>query len=434
MSSTIIQPGDPTAVKLNSVAFFAESMRQGTFRRNLKGPAPKKGGALAKIAETENAAMGMQTSPDFPIVQINDLTKQAGDTVTVDLVHIIGGKPTMGDEVVEGRLQRLTFDDTAIVINQYRHGVDAGGRMTQQRTRWPLGRTAVASLGSWFARFEDELCQIHICGGRGHDYTQDWAIPLESDREFEEIMVNPLTPPTPNRRFYANSATGIADIGSADAWRLEDIDNLRVYLDEMVFPLQPVKLPNDPMVDSEDPLYVLYLTARQWHYMLMESDSRGNDIRRFQQDATTRRMMTKHPLFLGEVGMWRGILVKKMRRAVRYMPGLDAKEYSADGSTINTVQAGSGITVDTGFLLGAQALAEAYGKNAESGYYSDWYEGKRDGNNRRIYIGSMMGGKKKLRFKGSDGTLTDHGVVTVYSYAPEPRSDAGRTLVTSLRS
>ena len=92
-------------------------------------------------------------------------------------------------------------------------------------------------------------------------------------------------------------------------------------------------------------------------------------------------------------------------------------------------RAAGGSAIDRGFLLGGQALAEAYGKNSESGYYSDWYEGRRDAGNRRIYVGSMMGGKKKLRFKLSDGSLTDHGVIAVDSFAPRPNSTAGRTLV-----
>ena len=298
MAATQVNRGDPTAVTVNSVAFFAESLRTGTFRRNLKGAAPKRGAALAKIAQTENMATGMQTSPDFPIVQINDLSKGAGDTVTVDLVHIIEGKPTMGDRNVEGRLSALTFDDTDIIINQYRHGVDAGGRMSQQRTRWNLGKTAVAALGAWFGRLEDELCQVHLCGGRGSDDNRDWHVPLASDGEYSDIMVNPVTPPTYNRRFIAGGGATSTDIGSADSLRLADIDALRSWLDEMVFPPQPVRLPDDPMSDSEDPFYVLYLTSRQWSYLLLEADLTHN-MRQFQADALRRAALTKHPAVQG---------------------------------------------------------------------------------------------------------------------------------------
>ena len=439
MAATQVNRGDPTAVTVNSVAFFAESLRTGTFRRNLKGAAPKRGAALAKIAQTENMATGMQTSPDFPIVQINDLSKGAGDTVTVDLVHIIEGKPTMGDRNVEGRLSALTFDDTDIIINQYRHGVDAGGRMSQQRTRWNLGKTAVAALGAWFGRLEDELCQVHLCGGRGSDDNRDWHVPLASDGEYSDIMVNPVTPPTYNRRFIAGGGAKTSDVGSSDSLRLADIDALRSWLDEMVFPPQPVRLPDDPMSDSEDPFYVLYLTSRQWSYLLLEADLTHN-MRQFQADALRRAALTKHPLFKGEVGMWRGILCKKMRRAVRWDQSDVVTEYATQAATNSgttsehTIAISAGAAIDRGFLLGGQALAEAYGKNSESGYYSDWYEGRRDAGNRRIYVGSMMGGKKKLRFKLSDGSVTDHGVIAVDSYAPAPNSTAGRTLAGTLQS
>ena len=66
----------------------------------------------------------------------------------------------------------------------------------------------------------------------------------------------------------------------------------------MVFPPQPVRLPDDPMSDSEDPFYVLYLTSRQWTYLLLEADKTQN-MRQFQADALRRAALTKHPSLQG---------------------------------------------------------------------------------------------------------------------------------------
>jgi hypothetical protein len=68
-------------------------------------------------------------------------------------------------------------------------------------------------------------------------------------------------------------------------------------------------------------------------------------------------------------------------------------------------------------LLGAQALANCYGRSQSSDYHYSWLERKYNFERGLEVATEMMGGKAKLRFDvpNPDGskTPTDHGVLVV---------------------
>jgi len=401
MAQTNVPIGSPTAKKAFSVAVFSETQRKPSLRRNLVGPAPTQSSAEKKLRG--------QTSEDFPIVRVTDLQNTAGDTVSVDLFNVVHGRPTMGDRKLEGRMMPLKTSSMDVRIDQYRGGVDQGGRMTQQRTVHQLREIAMANLAGWAARLEDQLCMVHMTGARGFDNANDWVVPLESDPEFGEIVANSVEPPTPNRRLVVGSATSASSIGSSDKLTLDVIDELRLQIDEMAFPMQPIRLPDDPAVD-EQPLYCLVVTPRQWHDL--QTQTGDHSWRTFLANAYQRASGWSHPLFAGTPGMWNGILVKKMYRPIRFNAGDDVREKDSSGN-ITTVQANT--KMDRGALIGAQALAEVYGKDAGSGYYANFHEEMSDHNNTVEHSVSFMGGKKKTTFTGTNGEVTDHGVYAVDS-------------------
>jgi N4-gp56 family major capsid protein len=408
MGQTVIASGSALARKLYSVAAFANMQRQASFAKTLIGAAPKQPDAEAKLKG--------QTSSDFPVVRVTDLSKTAGDSISVDSYNIIGGKPTMGDRKLAGRMTDLTFSSMDIKINQVRHGVDPGGRMSQQRTLHNLRSIGMANLTGWWNRYQDQALLTHIGGARGFQTGSDWIVPLESDPEFSEIMVNTVLPPSPTRKFFCNDATTASDVGTNDGFTLTDIDRLRAKIDEMPFPPQPIRLPNDPAVD-EEPLYCLYVTSRQWN-QIQTSTVANNNWRTFLANAYERGRFTNHPLFMGTTGMWNGILVKKMRRAIRFPTGSTVREYAVDGVTINNVTAA--VDIDRAILLGAQAAALVYGKNQRSDYYFSWNEETSDhGNTTEISLAAMMG-MSKLKFTDFDGNPVDQGVIVMDGYAPAP--------------
>ena len=413
--------------KIFGAALFAQTIRAPGFSRNLTGPAPK------NQSEAE-AKMKGQTSPDMPFVRVTDLTKTAGNTVSVDMFNTIGGKPIMGDRNAEGKGEKLSSSSMDIKIDVTTKSVDAGGKMAQQATIHNLRSIAMAQLSGWFPKLDDQTSLVHVAGARGSQTGVDWIVPLTSDVDFSEIVVNPVKAPTYNRHYVIDGSNLIAggqqlaSIDSTDLWSLDHIDALSLLLNDMEFPLHPVKIADDPAANDEPIKAVLYLSARQWQSILTNAAGSSNNWRTFLQNAWNRKSYgSKHTLFSGEPGLWNGILVRKMDRyAIRFLASdttkivTAANRYTATETDV-TVNAALPAThaVDRAVLLGAQALGNVYGRNQSSEYYFAWHERPYNFDRNLEVAGDCMGGKAKLRFDypTANGTPepTDHGVVVIDS-------------------
>ena len=421
--STNIPVGSALARKIYSVGLFTRVQHSPGFMNLISGEMPKEGSFAAKTKG--------QTSPDYPIVKAGDLAKGAGDTVSIDLFNILQGKPVMGDKRIEGRMMQLTYSSMDVRIDQVRGGADSGGRMTQKRTVHNLRNISMAGLQAWMQRLEDQTALVHLAGARGSQQTSDWVVPLQSEADFGEIMVNTVKAPTKNRYFAANDATTPADIGTNDALTLQDIDRIVAQLRESPVVMQSVKIKGDDRAWN-DPLWVMFVTERQWLYL--QSRTSQTTWRQAVQYAFERKSGgLKHPLFDAyETIMWNGVLIKRMNRyAIRFAAGdnVVTDTGGADGLTYTESTVQTAQPVDRAVIVGAQALAKAYGKSA-SDYFYDWSEKEVDHGNSIETVAASMTGSAKIRFK-IDGADTDFGVAVVDSYAPDPASAAGRTLLGS---
>ena len=420
MAQTSIPIGHPLAKKVFGAAVFFEVTQKPSFTGRLTGPAPTMASASSKLGK-------MQTSPEYPIIRVMDLRKQKGHIVSVDMFNILEGLPVTGDRKLSGRMMKLSSSSMDIRIDQMRGGVDTGGRMTQQRTVHDLRTVGRAGLSGWYTRLRDQIVMTHLAGARGSQVTTDWVLPLEDHPEFQDIVVNDIQAPTYGRHFYAGDAEDVSDLDATDILRLEDIDRVRAVIDEQDVPLQPIRFPDDPAAD-EDPLYVMLVSPRQWHYLINRSGAAA--LRTFQQHARERG--SSNPLFKGNVGLWNGILVKKMQRCIRFNQGdvvktaTNAAHFTTEDKTIGGTQFGTDDyvgqhAVDRSIILGAQSLAEVYGSGPGGGAMS-WHEEVTDHDNTLEASISSMGGFSKLRFRNKAGRDFDHGVMVLDSYAPDPRT------------
>lgn len=421
--STSVPIGSPLARKIYSVGLFTRVQHSPGFMNLLSGEMPKEGSFAAKTKG--------QTSPDYPIVKAGDLAKGAGDSVSIDLFNILQGKPVMGDKRIAGRMMQLTYSSMDVRIDQVRGGADSGGRMTQKRTVHNLRNIGMAGLQAWMQRFEDQAALVHLAGARGSQSTTDWVVPLQADPDFAEIMVNSVRAPTANRYFAANDATDPSNIGTNDALTLQDVDRIVAQLRESPVVLQSIKIKGDDRAWN-DPLWVMFVTERQWLYL--QSRTSQTTWRQAVQNAFERKSAgVKHPLFDAyETIMWNGVLIKRMNRyAIRFNAGDSVVRDTggADGGTYTEATVQTTQPVDRAIIVGAQALAKAYGKSA-SDYFYDWSEEEVDHKNNIEMVCGAMCGSSKIRFK-IDGVDTDFGVAVVDSYAPDPASGAGRTLLGS---
>ncbi|MEO9231622.1 MAG: DUF4043 family protein [Devosia sp.] len=422
MAETNIASGSSIAIKHYSAALFANTLKGSSAIENLSGPVEPTA-AMEKIAG--------QTDAGMPIVRIDNLMKSAGDIVSLDLVDTISGSPLMGDVNREGKGDPLAFSSMEIKINLSSKVIDAGGSMSQQRTKHQLREIALAQLSGYFPRLDIQETLVHMAGARGSQTGTDWTIPLQSASSFADIMVNPVKAPTFNRHFVVNGVAltpggqQLGSIVSTDAFKLSHIDTLRKRLDDMDQPLQSVKLAGD-RASATSKMWVFLASPNQYSVLLTEGS-----LRAFQQNAVNRAayMDTRHPLFAGEVGMWNGILVIKNERAIRFMPGETTNIVTAGNAptATETTQAvnGSltaGYAVERGLLLGAQALGVAFGKTKVSGMQYGWKEHWYNFESNLEVMGEKVCGKSKIRFSADDGTgtkvPTDFGIIAVDSAVP----------------
>ena len=426
MAQTSVPSSSSLTVKEFSVAMFAGTQRANTLLKNMTGPAPKQAAAEAKLKG--------QTSPDMPVVRFTDLSKTQGDAISMDLFNIIGGKPLIGDVNAEGKGEKLTWSSMDAKIDLTTKVVDAGGKMAQQRTKHSLRGVAMATLMGYFPRLEVQQALVHLAGARGAQAGIDWVVPKATDSDFASIMVNTVRAPTYNRHYVVNGANltqgGLqtASLGSGDTLKLSHIDQLREILDDLEFGLQQIKIPDDPAAEDE-PMWMLLVGPRAFADLIQDTTANDN-IRSFHQHAFNLASHgSKHPLFRGEVGMWNGILVRKMPRSIRFV-GASVAGFEAGDNAYNYVAVANryagtetGATVNTSrvvercLLLGAQALANVYGRNAATDYYTTFKERTYNWDRNYEAMGECMNGKTKVRFNVADGAgnnePTDLGVMAL---------------------
>lgn len=432
MSTTSIRSGSALAPQKWSDALFAMTSRQPTPVNALSGPAPKFDKAMAQIRN--------QSTSDMPIVRINDLEQSAGDTVRVDCVQTVKLRPVMGDQNAEGKGAKLDFSYYDQKIDMATLPVSAGGKMTQKRFQHDLRKTALAQLKGSIPKFLWQRALVHMCGGRGQQDGLDWVLPLASDPDFAEFMVNALRAPTYNRHYVIDGndlVLGGQQLGSIDATdsiKLSHLDQLSALISELSIQLQPVMVPGDPAAGDDPIKGILMVDDLVWNSILTDTTA-GNNIRRWQADAMDRAKygnLQQHPLFAGSPFLWNGILVRKMGRyAVRWnADGTQAPAYvkaanryaateSVDVTIPNLTASVKTYQVARSVLLGAQALAMCNGSNTSSGVPYSMLENATNFGRNAEMAGELICSEQKVRFALPDGAgnfePTDLGVLVLDS-------------------
>lgn len=422
MAQTNVANGSNLALTQYSVAVTAQIIRAPGNVNSLTGPAPK-------LADAENN-IKLQTNPGMPFVRVTDLsTDPKGDQVTVDAFDITGGKPIMGDRNAEGRGQKLSSSSFTAKIDLATFNVDAGGKMSRQRTRHDLRGLAKSQIAAYFPRFVWQRCLTHLAGARGAQAGQAWDVPLQTDADFADIMVNPVLAPTWNRHFVVNAGSltqgglQLGSLATTDVWKLSVLDDLAFMLDAMETKLPPPKFMGDQQA-SDNPLKaVLMLPPGSYNALITDISSSTSNLRAYQAASLERaKFAGNHPIFIGEAGMWRNILVKKIDYSI-YFNGGDSYNYVTVANKLTATEtAGTVAALDAthiaerGLLLGAQALARCEGAS-NSGVQASIIENTYNAGRNFEYLGEFMGGELKFRFKfknlAGDQEPTDNGVMVI---------------------
>lgn len=347
-----------------------------------------------------------QTSPKAPVVMINDLAVNHGNQVSVTIVHDLVEKPSMGIEKRDGYEEDVSTGTFDMRIDQYHKSVKIELMMEQQKVGYNRKKLGRPLLVTYHGKVADELCIYHLCGARGTYAGVDRIIPTDADADYTKIIVNPLTAPTFDRKFYCGSATGISSgtaITTADTFSTTDVRTFKEAIELMPHPLQPVSMA------GEEALYLGFITPKMWS----SYEASSTDFQTQVANAKSRVSGWNHPLFQGDMFVKDGILFKKYNKPVGWQEGENIMVAADDDAATESAEAvPAGVTVERGFILGAQALAMAYGSVLPGGKGNFKMDGELYNQNAlwRQWI-DWVNGLAKIRFADSAGRVNDYGVI-----------------------
>lgn len=421
-TKTNVAAGQTGAMIQQAVGVFHQAMQRTTTLNRLTGKMP--------TIEGGQEAAKRQTSAKMPIVRAEDLTKNKGDEISFHLDQPIGSYPIMGSEYAEGKGVGMSFDEARLRVNQARFPIDMGNTMTQIRSPYDLRRLGRPKAQGLMNDYIEQSTLVHLAGARGfHDHLIEWRVPLASHPRFDQIMVNRVKAPTKNRHLVAGAGAvgelavnaGELKIASTDLFSMSVVDAVRSWMDQIPLPPPPVEFEGDQAA-TDSPIRVMLVSPAQYSGFATDPS-----FRTMQANAMARARIAKdHPLFLGDVGLWNGILIVKMPKPIRFYAGDTlnySTSYTSEAESSCTVPAafGNNFAVDRAILLGGQALGQAYGRSEHSGVPFFWSEERGDhGDKMEILIGAILG-MSKIRFAVDQGDVkhfTDHGVTVLDTAVP----------------
>lgn len=365
MGQTVIRFGDPKAVKVWSGRLFNETDKQAYWKK-------------------------FEGTDDNSIIQRKtDIESAAGDRISFDLSVKLRGKPTSGDQRVKGKEEQLKFFTDEVIIDQLRHAVSAGGRMTRKRTEHDLRTIAKDRLSEYWAKYIDELKFIYLSGSRG--INEDFY----EDLDYAGHAGNPLRQPDSSHLLFGGSSTSKATLTANDKMTRDLVERAANKARMMQA--------RDPKTSSLVPVSV----GSGKHYILLMSPDQETDLRRADaggwleiQKAAAAAEGKSNPIFTGGLGMINNVILHSHESVIRF------KDYGA----------GQNVEAHRALFLGRQAAVVAYG-NGGGGLRFSWKEETDDyGNEPTVAAGTIIG-ITKTRFN-----QRDFGVVSVDTAAKDPNA------------
>ena len=368
MSQTVIGLNNPIAVKRWSATMFTD---------------------VAKESYWGSRFMSKSQDAPVPIQVLTELENDAGDQITYDLFAQLAQKPTYGDDTLRGKEEKLKNYSDKITIDQVRCGVNAGGRMTRKRTLHDLRSIARQKMAEWWARWGDEIQFTYASGARG--INDDFI----EDTDYAGFAGNDLLPPDSDHVLFAGDATSFNTISNNDTFNLELIDRAVTKATTMgggsngKVKIRPIRI-------NGENRFVIVMHSFQEHDL--RTKVTGTMTWADIQKAAAAAQGQGNPIFTGNLGMYRGVILHSHQSAIRFAnAGVDQTQPSARA-----------------LFLGAQAVVNAYGSPG-SGLRFDWHEETEDRGNQVVISSSTILGVKKCRFNNRD-----FGVLSLDSYAKDP--------------
>ena len=308
------------------------------------------------------------------IEQKDELQSNIGDRVSFDLSMQLRGKPTTGDQRLDGKEEGLKFYTDEVIIDQTRKAVNCGATMSQKRTVHDLRKTGRSRLSDYWAKYIDELYFIYLAGARG--INEDFI----EDENFTGHAGNPIQVPDSQHILFGGSATSKATITASDKMDVAVVERA-VTNAKMMRATDPDAANMVPMTIGSENHFVLVMSPYQEHDLRTAAGAQNwLEI----QKAAAAAEGSKNKIFTGRLGMINNAILHCHESNIRF----------------NDYGAGSDVLASRALFMGRQAAVCAYGF-AKKGRMS-WTEKKKDYDNDHNVAAGTIIGVKKTRFNNRD--------------------------------
>lgn len=303
----------------------------------------------------------------MPVIRRDDLEKQPGDNVYLDLVMALTGAGLTGDTnngLLDGNEEKLKFRQTSYSTDAFRHGV-RWSKLGKIRINHRMRNTALNQLKKWLAGKLDDRVFTEFTGG------------------------GVTTLPTTAQLFANSSANDVNDLVAGDVLTLDMITDIKSTA-KVTNRIEPLRMENG------EEFYGLVL-----HDYAALPIKQSADWKQAQREA--RERSADNPLFTGALGVWDNVILLQSDRVPR----------TTNSGAVNYAK---------NIFIGAQALVRGYA------YYPDWTEQYFSyGEEQGVGTFTVLGEKLVVFDLSSGGGAADAdksaiGAAVVFSSAPAPSS------------
>ena len=328
---------------------------------------------------------------DNNIIEVKtELEKDTRDTVSFDLSVQLRGTPTRGDDTLLGKEEALKFYTDEVKIDQMRHSVSKGGKMSQKRVVHNLRKVSKDRLSDYWSKYMDELYFMYLSGARGmnEDYFEA--------TDFTGHAGNPIQAPDNTHLLYGGDAVSKATLEAADKMSRDLIVRTNTTA-SMLRAQNPDVASINPVTIEGENRYVLLMSKWQSHDLKKDTGDTGWAT---IQKAIASAEGNKSKLCKGGLGMIDNTVLHDHESVIRF------DDYGA----------GSNVQASRALFMGRQAAVVAFGVPGKSSGRFFWEEETTDYKNKLNVAAGTIAGLKKTRFNGND-----YGVIALDTAAKDPR-------------
>lgn len=371
MAQTVVGVGDPKAVRKFGAFLAVDVGRESYFNKKM---------------------MGVGADAQTPIQTLLELQNDSGDTITYDLVMGLKGTGIEGDKMLRGNTEDMRMYTDSVSIDQLRHGVNTGGKMSRKRTIHDMRKLARSRLTQWWARLFDELFFIYLSGRKAGN--KDFIL----GPDYAGFAGNAVVAPDDMHLMYGGSATSKATLAAADKFDLKLLDRVQARARTMGGGTAGIPSIEPCMIEGEEHFVCVMHPWQEYDLRTNTATGQWLDIQKAAAGAEGR----SSPIFKNSNGKYNDVVLHT-HKAVTL-----AEDFGA-GANIKSARS---------LFMGRQAAVVAFG-SAGSGLRFDWREESEDYGNQVVITTGSIFGIKKTSFT-IDGVSRDSGVIALDTAVADP--------------